>query len=180
MDNLFIIPYYQNHQISLPTKYIPSPSISPFSISRLKTLSATIQGEISEVKYSQKAVYFSLRDKGKSTIQCLIWLSRLTSLGVEPKDGLEVKVQGYPDVYPQYGKLTFKVDVITPVGEGALRLAFRETEDRARGAGVFPARSTNSDTRLCALCRSNNLRNRGRVSRLHPRPRQPGYQAVFL
>ena len=44
---------------------------------RLKTLSATIQGEISEVKYSQKAVYFSLRDKGESTIQCLIWLSRL-------------------------------------------------------------------------------------------------------
>jgi exonuclease VII large subunit len=75
---------------------------------RLKTLRATIQGEISEVKYSQKAVFFSLRDKGGSTIQCLIWLSRLTSLGVEPKDGLEVKVQGYPDVYPQYGKLTFK------------------------------------------------------------------------
>ena len=31
---------------------------------RLKTLRATIQGEIAEVTYSQKAVYFSLRGQG--------------------------------------------------------------------------------------------------------------------
>ena len=104
---------------------------------RLKTLRATIQGEITEVTYSQKAVYFSLRDKNGSLIRCLIWLSRLSSLGIEPKDGMEVKVQGYPDVYAPYGKLTFKVDVITPVGEGALQLAFEKLKRELEAQGYF-------------------------------------------
>jgi hypothetical protein len=46
-------------------------------------------------------------------------------------------VQGYPDVYPQYGKLTFKVDVITPVGEGALRLAFEILKTELKEQGYF-------------------------------------------
>jgi len=44
---------------------------------------------------------------------------------------------GYPDVYPQYGKLTFKVDVITPVGEGALRLAFEKLKVELGAQGYF-------------------------------------------
>ena len=55
-----------------------------------------------------------------------MWLSRLQSLGIELKDGMEVKIQGYPDIYPQTGLLTFKADVITPIGEGTLKLAFEK------------------------------------------------------
>ena len=53
---------------------------------KLKPLKATIQGEIGRIKYSQKAVYFSLIDKNRSVINCLVWLSRLSSLGIELKD----------------------------------------------------------------------------------------------
>jgi exodeoxyribonuclease VII large subunit len=121
----------QSNEVYSVTEYIALINI------RLKPLRAIIQGEIAEVKYSQKAVYFNLRDKGGATISCLVWLSRLASLGIDPKDGMEVKVQGYPDVYPQYGKLTFKVDVITPIGEGALRLAFEKLKKDLESQGYF-------------------------------------------
>jgi exodeoxyribonuclease VII large subunit len=104
---------------------------------KLKPLKATIQGEIGKIKYSQKAVYFSLIDKDRSVINCLVWLSRLNSLGIELKDGLEVKIQGYPDVYSQTGFLTFKADVIIPVGEGALKLAFDKLKKDLEGEGYF-------------------------------------------
>ncbi len=59
---------------------------------QLKSLKATVRGEIGKIKHSQKAVYFSLRDKDGSVINCLVWLSRLYSLGIELKEGLEVKI----------------------------------------------------------------------------------------
>lgn len=104
---------------------------------KLRPLKATIQGEIGRIKYSQKAVYFSLYDKDRSVLNCLVWLSRLNSLGIELKEGLEVKLQGYPDIYPQTGLLTFKADVITPIGEGALKLAFEKLKKDLEAQGYF-------------------------------------------
>src|SRR3954471_2545510 len=90
----------------------------------IKPLKATIQGEIGKIKYYPKAVYFSLFDQDRSVINCMIWNSRLQSIGVELEDGLEVKIQGYPDVWAGNGMLTFKADTIIPIGEGALKLAY--------------------------------------------------------
>src|SRR5919199_4135381 len=92
--------------------------------STIKPLKATIQGEIGKIKYYPKAVYFSLFDKDRCVINCMMWISRVQSLGVELQDGLEVKIQGYPDVWSGNGMLTFKADVVIPMGEGALKLAF--------------------------------------------------------
>ena len=96
-----------------------------------------IQGEIGKVSYYPRAVYFSLFDKDRTVLNCMAWLSRLQSLGIELKEGLEVKIQGYPDVYPQTGRLTFKADVITPVGEGALKLAFEKLKRDLEAQGYF-------------------------------------------
>jgi exodeoxyribonuclease VII large subunit len=59
------------------------------------------------------------------------------SLGIELKEGLEVKIQGYPDVYPMSGQLKFKADVITPIGEGALKLAFEKLKKELEAQGYF-------------------------------------------
>ena len=85
---------------------------------QLKPLKATIQGEIGKVNYYPRAVYFSLFDKDKSVLNCVAWPGRLQSLGIELKEGMEVTIQGYPDVYAGTGQLKFKADVITPVGGG--------------------------------------------------------------
>src|SRR5918998_2801974 len=97
---------------------------------QLKPLKATIQGEIGKVNYYPRAVYFSLFDQDHTVLNCVAWPGRLQSLGIELKEGLEVNIQGYPDVYAMSGQLKFKADIITPVGEGALKLAF-ETLKRA-------------------------------------------------
>jgi exodeoxyribonuclease VII large subunit len=103
----------------------------------IKPLKATIQGEIGKIKYYPKAVYFSLFDKDRSVINCMIWISRLNSLGVELQDGLEVKVQGYPDVWSGSGMLSFKADALIPIGEGALKLAFERLKTELEQEGYF-------------------------------------------
>jgi exodeoxyribonuclease VII large subunit len=118
------------------TVYSVAEYISLLNI-KLKPLRATIQGEIGRIKYTQKAVYFSLYDKDRTVINCLVWLSRLNSLGIELKEGLAVKIQGYPDIYPQTGLLAFKADVIIPLGEGALKLAFEKLKKDLEAQGFF-------------------------------------------
>jgi exodeoxyribonuclease VII large subunit len=104
---------------------------------QLKPLKATIRGEIGKVNYYPRAVYFSLFDKDKSVLNCIAWPGRLQSLGIELKEGMEVTIQGYPDVYPMSGQLKFKADVITPVGEGALKLAFEKLKKELEAQGYF-------------------------------------------
>src|SRR3954470_18976471 len=103
----------------------------------IKPLKATIQGEIGKIKYYPKAVYFSLFDQDRSVINCMIWNSRLQSIGVELEDGLEVKIQGYPDVWAGNGMLTFKADTIIPIGEGALKLAYERLKVELEKEGYF-------------------------------------------
>ena len=70
-------------------------------------------------------------------LNCVAWPGRLQSLGIELKEGMEVTIQGYPDVYPRNGQLKFKADVITPVGEGALKLAFEKLKKELEAQGYF-------------------------------------------
>src|SRR4051812_26906816 len=103
-------------QYSILTQRSSTPNETVYSVAeyitlinvQLKSLKATIRGEMGKISYTLKAVYFSLSDKDHSVIRCLVWLSRLQNLGIELREGLEVKVQGYPDVYTQNGSLTFK------------------------------------------------------------------------
>src|ERR671914_845761 len=104
---------------------------------KLRPLKATIQGEIGKISYYPRAVYFSLFDKDRTVLNCVAWPGRLQSLGIELKEGLEVKIQGYPDVYPQTGRLSFKADVITPIGESALKLAFERLKRGLEAQGYF-------------------------------------------
>ena len=104
---------------------------------QLKPLKATIQGEIGKIKYYPRAVYFSLFDKDRTVLNCMAWPGRLQSLGIELKEGMEVTIQGYPDVYALSGQLQFKADVITPVGEGALKLAFERLKKELAAQGYF-------------------------------------------
>jgi exonuclease VII large subunit len=49
---------------------------------KLKPLKATIQGEIGKVSYYPRAVYFSLFDKDRTVLNCVVWPGRLQSLGI--------------------------------------------------------------------------------------------------
>jgi exodeoxyribonuclease VII large subunit len=58
-------------------------------------------------------------------------------LKFNPADGLEVVADGRVDVYEVQGKLQFYVERMTPKGQGALELAFRQLVEKLQREGLF-------------------------------------------
>lgn len=100
----------------------------------LRKMRVWVQGEVSGYKVSQnKWVSFDLKDKG-SRLNCFMTIYQLDQA---LEDGMEVKVLGTPSVYVPYGKYSFTVSRVEPVGEGALRRAFELTKKKLEGEGLF-------------------------------------------
>ncbi|NBB95430.1 MAG: exodeoxyribonuclease VII large subunit [Planctomycetes bacterium] len=96
-------------------------------------------GELSNVSRPASGhIYFRLKD-GSCQIDCAMWKSRASRLKFEPADGLEVVVEGKVDVYDAQGRLQLYAERITPRGEGALELAFRQLKEKLQDEGLFDA-----------------------------------------
>jgi exodeoxyribonuclease VII large subunit len=91
----------------------------------LGSLFARVRGEVSSVQYRGNAVYFTIRDDSEqASMACFAWAQNIAVFGVELVEGMEVIVSGSPSVYKPSGRLSFHVDAIEPVGEGALKAAY--------------------------------------------------------
>ncbi len=124
----------------------PIPPEAVFSVSEfldltnemLKPLRVTVQGEITSLTIRGQAAYFNLSDtKEKAVLNCLVWRSKLFSMGIDLKEGLEVQVVGVPSIYKPFGKFSFQADYISPVGEGALKQAFEKLKKQLEESGYF-------------------------------------------
>ncbi len=101
---------------------------------------AKIIGEVSELKmYKGKSyLFFSLRDKkDQSVINCIMWKNDFRISGVELRDGLEIIITAYPEVYKPNGRMTFKVESVELVGEGALQIAYQKLKKKLELEGFF-------------------------------------------
>jgi len=106
----------------------------------LREKRAKIVGEISELKeYPGKSyLFFSLKDtKDGSCINCIMFKNDYRISGVEMRDGLEVIVTATPEVWKPNGRMTFKVDSVELVGEGALQKAYEELKKKLDAEGLF-------------------------------------------
>ncbi len=122
-------------------------SENPISVSQyivflneiFKRIKARIVGEVSDLKMATSGhVYFSLRDKSDgSVLRCVIWKSNYRICGVNLKEGMEIVVSGYADIYPLQGTFSFKAETIELVGEGALKKAYDELKEKLALEGVF-------------------------------------------
>lgn len=93
-----------------------------------------VQGEVSDFRINQnKFVYFDLKDKN-SKISCFLMFWNLRA---PLENGMEVRLNGKPGVWIPGGKLTFRVESITPIGEGALKRAFELTKQKLMDEGLF-------------------------------------------
>jgi len=100
----------------------------------LRSQFAAVVGEVSNYKVINNAwVVFDLKDEN-SKIHCFI---RKERVNVQVEDGMEIKVVGRPGVYSDWGQLTFYVDLIEPVGLGALKRAFELTKKKLQKEGLF-------------------------------------------
>lgn len=100
---------------------------------------AVVQGEASGVSEPGRGYrFFKLLDKNEEAVlDCFIWQSTLDDLEIELKEGLEVKVAGFPEIYKKSGRFNFRAEHIGLVGEGALKLAFEALKRRLLEIGYF-------------------------------------------
>jgi exodeoxyribonuclease VII large subunit len=106
----------------------------------LKEERAKIIGEVSGLQMyeGKNYLFFSLRDtKDGSVINCIMWKNDYRISGVPLRDGLEIVITAYPDVYKATGRLSFKVELVELVGEGALRLAYETLKNKLELEGLF-------------------------------------------
>jgi len=97
----------------------------------------TVVGEISNFKFhSSGHMYFRLKDS-RTAVDVAMFKGRASSLKFTPSDGMEVVIAGRIDVYEVRGQLQLYAERMTPCGQGALELAFRQLCDKLRGQGLF-------------------------------------------
>lgn len=98
------------------------------------TKTVAIEGEITGYRVSQgQWVNFDMKDE-EGLISCFTVTAKLP---FRLEDGMRVRVCGIPRVYQKYGKLSFSVESIEVVGEGALKKALAETRARLQAEGLF-------------------------------------------
>src|SRR5688572_1957981 len=96
-----------------------------------------VQGEVSNLKRAQSGhLYFSLKDK-HSCIDCVMWSSDADGLKFDPEDGMELIVGGRIGIYGPQSKYQIQVARLSPVGQGALELAFRQLCEKLKKEGLF-------------------------------------------
>lgn len=95
--------------------------------------SVTVVGEVSEFKVNQgKWVFFNIKDE-ETSIPCFMTLWQLT---VPLEDGMKVVVRGAPKI-TKWGKFSFTVSKVAPVGEGSLKKAFEMLKKKLAHEGLF-------------------------------------------
>jgi exodeoxyribonuclease VII large subunit len=126
--------------------FLDTPVEKPFSVStyidflnrQLANCRARIQGEISSIDIKDRVIYFSLKDSDDaSVINCLMWKRDYELNGIEFEIGMEVILEGAPDIYKPSGRLSFKASMAELVGEGALKKAYDQLKKKLDAEGLF-------------------------------------------
>lgn len=93
----------------------------------------TVVGEVAEYKVNQgKWVFFNLKDEN-SVISCFI---PIFNLRIPLEDGMKVQVKGTPKL-TKWGKFSFTVMSILPVGEGSIKKSFELLKAKLEKEGLF-------------------------------------------
>ncbi len=96
-----------------------------------------IKGEISNFKaHTSGHFYFSLKDS-KAQITAVMFRGFNQGLKFKPHDGMEVLVRGKVTVYEPRGNYQIFVELMEPVGAGALQKAFEQLKSKLQAEGLF-------------------------------------------
>ncbi|MBO7131990.1 exodeoxyribonuclease VII large subunit [Candidatus Saccharibacteria bacterium] len=95
--------------------------------------SVLIEGEIASFKVNQgKWVFFDIKDE-ESSVSCFMSLFQMR---LPLEDGMKVVVRGVPKI-TKWGKFSFTVQAVTPVGEGSLKKAYELLKKKLTDEGLF-------------------------------------------
>lgn len=95
--------------------------------------SVVIVGEVASFKINQgKWVFFDIKDE-ESSVNCFMTLYQMR---MPLEDGMKVMVKGVPKI-TKWGKFSFTVQAVQPVGEGSLKKAFEMLKKKLSDEGLF-------------------------------------------
>ena len=96
-----------------------------------------VQGEISNCRPAASGhVYFTLKDD-RAQIRCALFKQQQRGMKFRPEDGLKVSVRGSISVYEARGEYQVYVELLEPLGRGALQLAFEQLKKKLEAEGLF-------------------------------------------
>ena len=99
--------------------------------------SVWVEGEISNFRALNSGHwYFTLKDEF-AQLRAACYRSSNQRIRFCPEDGLLVRARGRVSVYEPKGEYQLIVEMIEPVGAGALQLAFEQTKARLQAEGLF-------------------------------------------
>lgn len=99
---------------------------------------ARVQGEVSSLDIRDGYLFFFLKDKDDgSALSCFMWKRDYDLCGISLEVGMEVIVDGFPEIYIPNGKFNFKVSIIELVGEGELKKAYEKLKQKLEKEGLF-------------------------------------------
>lgn len=95
--------------------------------------SVLIEGEVASFKVNQgKWVFFDIKDD-ESNVNCFMSIYQLR---IPLEDGMKVVVRGTPKL-TKWGRFSFTVSAVQPVGEGSLKKAFELLKKKLGDEGLF-------------------------------------------
>ena len=100
-----------------------------------------VKGEVSNFRPQRTGsghLYFTLKD-ASACIDCVMWNDAAARLKFTLTDGLEVLAAGRVAVYADRGKYQLYVSTLSPLGQGALELAFQQLRMKLEKEGLFAA-----------------------------------------
>ncbi len=97
--------------------------------------SVWVEGELGRISEKNNIYYFTLKD-AKSNLDCVLF-ARAAPLPFEPKEGMQVLLRGYLEIFASRGKFTLYVEMIEPRGEGAQLLAFLQLKKKLEAEKLF-------------------------------------------
>lgn len=96
-----------------------------------------VKGEISNFTDKYKHLYFTLKDSKSEIPAVMFEFNRLRFLKIPLKDGMNVRIKGKIEVYPEAGKYQLYATKIEEDGLGELYRAFEKLKEKLRAEGLF-------------------------------------------
>ena len=122
---------------------------SPLSISAVTKLvenairtgvpaSVAVRGEVSNFNHNRASghAYFTLKD-AEAVLACVMFRDSFERVKFTPANGMELMAVGGVRVYAAQGRHQLYVQQLSPLGQGALELAFQQLRAKLEGEGLF-------------------------------------------
>jgi len=98
-----------------------------------------VEGELSDfTRAASGHCYFTLKDED-AQIRCVMWKHLTQYVYFEPKEGMQVRVNGHASVYERRGDLQIMAQAMRQAGKGAQQEAYEQLKQKLQAEGLFDA-----------------------------------------